>query len=93
MSSTGQITVTSLQNWLDELGSAHGSWCRRVQLRAGSGHPCTLCRCSITKRDSEHAVSLQPDSLGAETAIVLRFHASCYLTWDRFVTATVTRRS
>lgn len=92
MSPTGRVTVTSLQEWLDELRRAHGEWRHRVQLRAGSGHSCTLCRCRITERESEHTVSLRPQNGGEAAGAVLRFHASCYTTWDRFLTAMVARR-
>jgi hypothetical protein len=91
MSPTGRATVTGLQDWLDELRAAHGEWRGQVQLRAGSGHPCTLCRCKITERDSEHTVNLRSDGGDAEPA-VLRFHASCYMTWDRFLSAITRRR-
>ena len=58
----------------------------RLQLRAGSGEACTLCRQVIPSTELEHAVLIEhTESAGALVQLPLRFHAWCYRTWDRVI--------
>jgi hypothetical protein len=88
MSIGPRATVINLQERLDELHRTEGRLRTQVQLRAGTGEPCALCRCTISPRDVEQSVLVQ----ASETHACLRFHASCYATWDRYLTSIVRSR-